>query len=82
MRLKKSLILVFLLLVANPVCAEPLDLKKALVLGLQNNLDLKVVALDVQQADSGVLGQKSQFDVTAELAAGQSEAEILTASAF
>ncbi|PLX98526.1 MAG: hypothetical protein C0623_12695 [Desulfuromonas sp.] len=29
-----------------------------------------------------MLGQKSQFDVTAELAAGQSEAEILTASAF
>lgn len=78
----KRILIVAMMLVTQPVAAEQLELKTALVLGLQQNFDLKMARLDVEQAEAGVLGQKGRFDVVAELSGGQSEAEILTASAF
>jgi len=82
MTMKRSVVVALLMLMTHSVEAETLSLRSALVMGLQENFDLKIVRLDVEQAAAGVLGQKGRFDVVAELSGGQSEAEVPTASAF
>mgnify|MGYP001373338876 CR=1 FL=1 len=81
-RLKRLFMTALLIGFATSAAAEPLALSAALVMGLKHNYDLKVVQLDVTQAEAGMMAQEGRFDVVAELAGGQSEAEVPVASAL
>jgi outer membrane protein TolC len=67
---------------SSVVHAETLSLQQALVLGMENNFDLRIVSLDVERAAAGVLGEQGRFDVTAELALGRGRSETPAASAL
>ena len=61
---------------------ETLSLQQALVLGMQNNFDLRISSLDVERADAGIMDEEGQFDVLAELGIGVSRDELPVDSAL
>lgn len=65
------LILILLLTgVASPVSAEQLTMRQALILGLENNYDLRAAKLNLPVANAAVAGEESRFDVQSEASFG------------
>lgn len=80
----RQLFLAVVLLVCWPVASSPaeiLNLRQALVLGMEHNFDLRIADLDVARAAAGILGEEGRFDTTAELAFNVSRSETPAASA-
>lgn len=61
-----ALLVVLFMGVASPVSAELLTLRQALILGLENNFDLRVAKLNIPVADAAVAGEESRFDFQSE----------------
>ena len=61
-----ALLIMLLIGMANTVFAEPLTLRQALILGLENNYDLRAAKLNIPVADAAVAGEESRFDFQSE----------------
>ena len=69
--LQRSIVLLLLLFgVATPAASEPLTLRQALILGLENNFDLRVAKLNIPVANAAVAGEESRFDFQSEATFG------------
>jgi outer membrane protein TolC len=55
---------------ASVVSAEPLTLRQALILGLENNFDLRIAQLNQPVADAAVAGEEARFDFQSEATFG------------
>ena len=66
-----SVVLVLLLFgVATSASSEPLTLRQSLIMGLENNFDLRVAKLNIPIADAAVAGEQSRFDFQSEATFG------------
>lgn len=63
-------VLILLLGSASVVSAEPLTLRQALILGLENNFDLRIAQLNQPVADAAVAGEEARFDFQSEATFG------------
>jgi outer membrane protein TolC len=70
------------LTVATSVSAAPLTMRQALILGLENNFDLRVAKLNQPVADATVAGEESRFDIQSEATFSVLDQKVPISSSF
>ncbi len=74
-------VIIFLSGVVSVGSAEPLTLRQALILGLENNFDLRIAQLNQPVADAAVAGEEARFDFQTEATFGLFEQKTPSAMA-